>query len=287
VFGPTDLTVLVQGETGVGKEVVATALHRRSGRTGRFVPVNVAAIPSDLLEAELFGSVRGAFTGATRSRPGLVRAANGGTLFLDEVGDLSPQLQAKMLRFLESREVRAVGSTTFERVDVRVLSATHRDLRTGIEHGWFRSDLFYRLASTAVEVPPLRHRAEDIGPFRALFEAEVRRRVGLAGCRWSAAAERALARYPWPGNVRELRHVVEVAVVKAAGGIVTADTLSLAPGCPAPSGRWAEAMHDFRRSFLRAALRRNAGNRTATARELGISRQTLHYHLRQLGLRDC
>jgi two-component system NtrC family response regulator len=287
IFGPTDLTVLVQGETGVGKEVVALALHRRSGRSGRFVPVNVSAIPSELLEAELFGSVRGAFTGASRSRPGLVRAADGGTLFLDEVGDLAPPLQAKILRFLESREIRAVGSMSFARVDVRVLSATHRDLTSGVGDGWFRSDLYYRLASAAVEVPPLRRRIEDVELFRRHFEDEVRRRLDLPACEWAPSAVRALARHHWPGNVRELRHVVEVAVVKAAGGCVTDDMLGLGSGCAARPGRWNDAVHDFRRSFLRAALRRNEGNRTATARELGISRQTLHYHIRNLGLRDC
>jgi transcriptional regulator with PAS, ATPase and Fis domain len=284
VFGPTDLAVLVQGETGVGKEVVAGALHRRSQRPGRFVPVNVAAIPSELLEAELFGSVKGAFTGAARSRPGLVRAADGGTLFFDEVGDLSPPLQSKMLRFLESREVRAVGSTTFDRVDVRVLSATNRDLQTGIEEGWFRSDLYYRLASAAVQIPPLRDRKEDIGLFAEFFGSEVTQRLGLARCRWAPCAERSLFEHTWPGNVRELRHAVEVALVRAAGGTVTSDLLALANPSPKRPALWHAAVHDFRLTYLRTALQRNHGNRTATARELGISRQTLHYHMRNLGL---
>jgi sigma-54-dependent transcriptional regulator len=247
----------------------------------------VAAIPSELLEAELFGSVQGAFTGASRSRNGLVKAADRGTLFLDEVGDLSHSLQAKLLRFLESREIRAVGSMTLDRVDVRVLSATHRDLKAGVDDGWFRSDLYYRLASVAVEVPPLRRRGEDIALFRDRFETDICGRLSLPRCEWAPAAKRALNRHGWPGNVRELRHVVEVAVVRAAGGVVTPEMLSLDGGARPRPRRWNAAVHDFRRSFLRAALRRNHGNRTATARELGISRQTLHYHIRNLGLRDC
>ncbi len=286
LFGPTDLAVLLEGETGVGKEVVARAIHRRSHRMGRFVPVNVAAIPWELLEAELFGSVRGAFTGASRSRQGLARAADGGTLFLDEVGDLSAPLQAKLLRFLEAREVRAVGSMSFDRVDVRIVSATHRDLQIGIEEGWFRSDLYFRLASAALEIPPLRDRKEDIQLFKGCFENEVVTRLGLPRCGWSPGAERVLDNHTWPGNVRELRHVVEVAVVRAGGGTITADLLPVAKGKAPNPARWSEAVHDFRRGYLRAALRRNRGNRTATAHELGISRQTLHYHIRNLGLTE-
>jgi DNA-binding NtrC family response regulator len=283
-LGPTDLTVLLTGETGVGKEVVAESLHRASGRTGRFVPVNIAAIPTDLLEAELFGSVRGAYTGADRARTGLVESARSGTLFLDEVGDLAASLQVKLLRFMESREVRAVGSTVFERIDVRVVSATHRDLHAGTVKGWFRPDLYYRLASATITVPPLRKRKPDIAVFRRLFLREVVDRLGIPECRWHREADRALEAYHWPGNIRELRHVVEVAAITADGGPVSAESLALAGDDPGGPSRWDEAMVDFRKRFLSAALRRNNGNRTATARELGISRQTVLYHVRNLGL---
>ncbi len=281
---PSDLAVLVLGETGAGKEVVARAIHRLSGRTGAFVPVNVAAIPRDLLEAELFGSVRGAFTGADRPRQGLVRAAHRGTLLLDEIGDLDLTMQAKLLRVLESGEVRPVGSTTFHAVDARVVSATHRDLRTRMEAGLFRADLYYRLAFAVLRVPPLRERTEDLPLLRRLFADEASRRLGARPCRWSAGAEAALLGYGWPGNVRELRHVVELAVVEAAGGIVTRAMLPLPDTrSPAPQ-RWTQATADFRRRLLRTTLHRHGGNRTAAARELGISRQTLLYHVRSLGL---
>ena len=283
-IAPTDIAVLVVGETGVGKEVVARAIHRLSGRPGAFVPVNVAAIPRDLLEAELFGSVRGAFTGADRPRQGLVTAAHRGTLFLDEIGDLDPGLQAKLLRVLESGEVRPVGSTAFQAVDARVVSATHRDLPARMEAGGFRSDLYYRLAPAVVRVPPLRERAEDIPVLRRLFEAEAVRRLGLSACRWSEAAASALVRHQWPGNIRQLRHVVEVALVEAQGGVVTPRMLPLRLDGPRAPQRWDLATADFRRHLLGAALQRHAGNRSAAARELGISRQTLHYHLRGLGL---
>ncbi len=280
----TDFAVLLEGETGSGKEVAARVLHRRSGRSGRFVPVNMAAIPSELAEAELFGAVRGAFTGADRTRTGLIEAADGGTLFLDEVGDLAPALQAQLLRFLESGEVRAVGSTDFRRVEARIVSATHRDLREGTRKGWFRLDLYYRLAPVVITVPPLRDRREDIPELRAVFEREVQRRLGVSPCRWSVEADRTLANHSWPGNVRELRHVVEVAVATAAGGIVRAERLRL-PGRVGPEvRRWDQAASELRRGLLLGALSRNGGNRSAAARELGISRQTLHYHLRRLDL---
>jgi two-component system NtrC family response regulator len=283
-LGPTDIAVLLTGETGVGKEVVAESLHQASRRTGRFVPVNIAAIPTELLEAELFGSVRGAFTGADRARSGLVQAARSGTLFLDEVGDMAASLQVKLLRFLESREVRAVGSTVFERVDVRVVSATHQDLEAGVRHKWFRPDLYYRLASASIAIPPLRNRKPDITLFRRLFVREVVDRLGVPECRWDRSADRALEGYHWPGNIRELRHIVEVAVIKADGEAVTAESLKLQGQDSGAPSRWDEALCDFRREFLSAALQRNDGNRTATARELGISRQTVLYHVRNLGL---
>jgi len=283
-LGPIHLAVLLLGETGVGKEVAATALHRLSGRSGALVAVNVAAIPAGLLEAELFGSVKGAFTGADRSRRGLVTAADGGTLFLDEIGDLDPPLQVKMLRFLESQEFRPVGSTEERKVDVRIVAATHRDLERRMREGTFRPDLYYRIAGLPVTIPPLRERREDVGELINLFEAEALARHGLGACRWSAEARNALRRYDWPGNARELRQTVEVALVRAAGGVVLPEHLPIGVSDDLPVGTWDEAQTEFRRRFLTTALRRNHGNRSATARELGISRQALLYHIRKLSL---
>jgi DNA-binding NtrC family response regulator len=283
-LGPSHLPVLLVGETGVGKEVAARALHRISGRPGALITVNVAAIPDTLLEAELFGSVRGAFTGADRSRRGLAMAADGGTLFLDEVGDLDPNLQVKLLRFLESGEVRAVGSSEAHVVDVRIVSATHSDLGRRMREGDFRRDLYFRIAAPEVAVAPLRGRREDIALLRDHFEREAIARHGLVKPAWSPEAEAALQGYDWPGNVRELRQVVEVAMVRAAGSVVRCDHLPISTPEPVPRGTWEEAQREFRRRFLRAALERHHGNRSATARELGISRQALLYHLRSLGL---
>jgi sigma-54-dependent transcriptional regulator len=244
----------------------------------------VAAIPRELLEAELFGSVRGAFTGADRARLGLVRAAHQGTLFLDEIGDLELTLQAKLLRVLESGEVRPVGSTAFHGVDARVVSATHRDLRAAMDAGAFRADLYYRLAPAIVRVPALRERVEDLPLLRRLFEDDAARRFGVAPCRWSEAAETALLRHHWPGNVRELRHVVELAMVTARGGLVTRSMLPFGEEEGGPPQPWIQATAEFRRRLLRSTLHRHGGNRSAAARELGISRQTLLYHVRSLGL---
>jgi len=283
-MGPTHLAILLVGETGVGKEVAARALHRLSDRRGAFVPVNVAAIPANLLEAELFGSVKGAYTGADRARQGLAVAADGGTLFLDEVGDLDPPLQVKLLRFLDSQEVRPVGATQSRIVDVRILSATNSDLFRRVREGGFRQDLYYRIAAPPLTIPPLRARREDIGLLRDLFEREAVTRHNLAACTWSGEAEAMMRRYHWPGNVRELRQAVEVALVRAGGGVVQSEHLPITETGVGLPGTWNEAQRDFRRKFLQAALERNNGNRSATARELGISRQALLYHIRNLGL---
>jgi len=284
-LAPTGVTVALFGETGSGKDVAARALHRLSGRTGQLVSVNVAAIPASLLEAELFGSVKGAFTGADRARRGLIQAADGGTLFLDEIGDLDAALQAKLLRFLESREVRPVGSDRTHRVDVRIVTATHHDLEARMRQGSFRRDLYFRIAGSPIRIPPLRERLEDVPVLRALFVEEAVRRDGLSPAHWSAAADSALRAYDWPGNVRELKHVVEVALVRARGGTVGVDHLPIGSAPEDAVGGWEESMRSFRRRLLRDALRRSGGNRTAAARELGISRQTLLYHLRELGMR--
>jgi transcriptional regulator with AAA-type ATPase domain len=282
----TLFTILIHGETGSGKEVVAREIHRLSGRSGDLVSVNIAAIPENLLEAELFGSVRGAFTGADRSRRGLVVAANGGTLFLDEVGDLDPALQVKLLRFLESGEIRAVGSDRLTIVDVRVICATHRNLERRVREGHFRQDLYYRMAVARVSVPPLRDRVEDIPHLVAVFEREAAGRHGVPIATWSPAAEQALRDHGWPGNVRELKHIVEVAMTRAGGGVIVPEHLSIVRSVPSPRGTWEQVLTSCKHRLLVSVLTRHRGNRSAAARELGITRQALLYQLKSLRLID-
>ncbi len=289
-LAPGPVPVVFLGETGVGKELAARAIHQLSGRQGPFVPINMAALPHELAEAELFGAVKGAFTGADRSRRGLIAAADGGTLFLDEIGDLDLRLQAKLLRFLESGEVRPVGSESVRQVDVRIVSATNRDLEAAQREGGFRPDLFYRIGSAMIRIPPLRQRREDIPLLVDHFTRRLSLREGGKPYAWGVDAMEALQRHPWPGNVRELRNIVEVALLRAGGGTVHRHHLPL-PGAPEDEGarepelRYERAIQEFRRTFLSRALERNGGNRSATARELGISRQTLLYHIRSLGIR--
>ncbi len=279
-------TVLVHGETGSGKEVVARELHRLSGRTGELVSVNIAAVPANLLEAELFGSVKGAFTGAQRTRKGLVAAADGGSLFLDEVGDLDVALQVKLLRFLESGEVRPVGSDQTRHLDVRVICATHRNLERRVRAGRFREDLYFRMAVAKVEVPALRDRIEDLPILRAIFEDEATRRDGLQASNWSAAAESRLMHHGWPGNVRELKYTVEVAMARASGGEIRPEHLPFRGRPSISRGSWEHTLAGFKRRFLTEVLTRNLGNRSAAARDLGISRQALLYQLKKLDLTD-
>jgi len=283
--GP-QFTVLIHGETGSGKEVVAREIHRLSGRVGELVSVNVAAVPANLLEAELFGSVKGAFTGADRSRRGLVAAADGGTLFLDEVGDLDVALQVKLLRFLESREVRPVGSDRSTTLDVRVICATHRNLERRVREGRFREDLYYRIAVAKVPVPALRERPEDIPILRSIFEKEASQRHGLQISSWTAAAERRLMNHGWPGNVRELKHSVEVAMARASGKTIRPEHLPLPDQGSVLRGSWEGALSGFKRRLLTEVLTRHRGNRSAAARELGISRQALLYQLKKLKLSE-
>jgi sigma-54-dependent transcriptional regulator len=279
-------TVLVHGETGSGKEIVAREIHRLSERKGELVSVNVAAIPANLLEAELFGSVKGAFTGAERSRRGLVTTADGGTLFLDEVGDLDVALQVKLLRFLESGEVRQVGSDRTNLLDVRVICATHRNLERRVREGRFREDLYYRIAFAKIQVPALRERLEDIPILTKIFEEEASHRHGLQMSSWTVAAERRLLNHRWPGNVRELKHTVEVAMARASGTTIRPEHLQLAEQRNASRGTWESALSGFKRRLLTDILTRHRGNRSAAARELGISRQALLYQLKKLKLRE-
>jgi DNA-binding NtrC family response regulator len=218
---PTDSAVLLTGESGTGKELVARSLHLQSRRAGGpFVPVNVAALPESLIESELFGHVRGAFTGAAADRPGLIEAADHGTLFLDEIGDMPLATQVKLLRTLESSELRRLGDNAMRVVDVRVIAATHRDLRREVAEGRFREDLYYRLNVVQIELPPLRERREDIGLLASYFLERVSARAGRAGLAFSPEATHLLERYDYPGNVRELENAIEHAVVVAEGSII-------------------------------------------------------------------
>jgi DNA-binding NtrC family response regulator len=279
--------VLIEGESGAGKELVARAIHHLSPRRERrFCDVNCAALPDELLESELFGHARGAFTGAVSDRAGLFEDADGGTLFLDEVADLSPRAQAKLLRVLQQQEVRRVGETFSRKVDVRVVSAANRDLRAEADGGRFRQDLRYRLEVIRIRVPPLRERPEDIP---ALAEHFWRLAAGRVATRATLghAVLAALSRYHWPGNVRELQNVVAALAVEAPmrGQVRPALLPSIITGVTAvSSGRLADARLQFERRFVEVALARAGGSRTRAARELGLSRQGLLKLLARLGL---
>jgi len=307
----TESTVLLLGESGTGKELIARSIHVQSRRSaGPFVPVNLGAIPETLMESELFGHARGAFTGATGERRGLIEAADRGTLFLDEVGDMPQQSQVKLLRVLENGEVRRVGDDAARRVDVRVVAATHRDLLAQIQAGRFREDLYYRLNVVQIELPPLRERREDIGLLASYFLERAARREIRGPMTFSTDAAALLERYDFPGNVRELENAVDHAVAVAeglvvrpedlpgsiraprllprpsAGAVFTAGTVTTPGAAPAgdESARDEWSLADVEREHIRRVLARHRGNATYAARQLGISRTTLWRKLRQYGL---
>ncbi|MGC9271047.1 sigma-54-dependent transcriptional regulator [Acidiphilium sp.] len=278
-----DASVLILGETGVGKELVARAIHRFSARAaGPFVAVNCAAIPADLLEAELFGHERGAFTGAAVARRGRFRDADGGTLLLDEIGDMPPATQAKILRALQEHEVVPLGGAPVT-IDARIIAATHQNLQERIAAGQFRADLYYRLAVIPIEVPPLRVRGADVLALAGHIMSTLR---PLHPPRLTDAAQRALLAHGWPGNVRELRNTLERAISLTPSGVIDAADLDL---IPAPDPRMdaptlPDAIAATEIALIRAALTRAQGNRTEAARALGISRQALYDRLRRYGL---
>ena len=272
-------TVLITGETGTGKEVIARALHRHGSRAAHpFVAVNCAAIPTGLLESELFGHRRGAFTGAVADAPGSIRAADHGTLFLDEIGDMDAAMQAKLLRVLEMREVVPVGGSRPIAVDVRIIAATHRDLAERVSEGEFREDLYYRLGVVPLHLPPLRERLADILPLAERF-------LGPGRTLSAAAAARLLA-HPWPGNVRELRNAMERVATLGRGRIVEVaelDFLGAVHPPPEPqASTLAEAVAQLEARMIREALDATGGNRAEAARRLGIHRQLLYEKLRRL-----
>jgi two-component system response regulator AtoC len=293
---PTKTTVLLTGESGTGKELVARAIHDLSPRAAMpFVAVNCGAIPSELLESELFGHVRGAFTDASRDKKGLAAEADGGTLFLDEIGELPVQLQVKLLRFLEDEQVRRVGDTRSEKVDVRVVAATARDLSRAVKDGQFREDLFYRLNVVNVRLPALRERPDDVPALVEHFLAKYRRlrpEEPLTGA--SPEVMEILRSHRWPGNVRELEHAVERAVVLAEGPLIQEgdlpDEVRAAPAPPSPAvapGRDLSVKRAFRameEQLIRAALDRTGGNRTRAAELLDLSYRALLYKIKEYGI---
>ena len=307
----SDLVVLVLGETGVGKELVARRLHARSRRArGPLVHVNCAALPESLAESELFGHVRGAFSGAVADRRGKFELADGGTLFLDEVGELPLAIQAKMLRALQNGEIQRVGSDRPLTVDVRVVAATNRDLAQEVRDGRFRPDVYHRLSVYPLHVPPLRDRGTEVLRLAGLFLDRNRARLGLRNLRLSAAAERRMLTYPWPGNVRELEHAIGRGAIRARaargpdGGVLTlsAADLGLAdeaspdrsvtpppaampPGAPSDA-TLRDAVEDLQRRMIRDHLARHDGNWAQAARSLGLDRSNLFRLAGRLGLRD-
>ncbi|ENO85801.1 sigma-54-dependent transcriptional regulator [Thauera linaloolentis] len=275
-LAPMPSTVLIQGESGVGKEVVARALHECSPRAAKpFVPVNCAAISAELIESELFGHVKGAFTGAREARNGLFHYARGGTLFLDEIGELPLALQSRLLRVLEERRVRPLGAETEIPVDVRVLAATNRDLRAEVAACRFREDLFYRLEVVTLTVPPLRERAEDVPELAAAFMNQLSRQLGLLPMLVDAEVSAHLCAHPWPGNVRELRNFIERSLLF---GEFPLDSLGGAPARDAAAPR-AEThplpLEAVEKNHILAVLKHCGGNKTRAAELLGVSRKTL------------
>ena len=281
----TDSTVLIMGESGTGKELIARFIHAHSRRANQpFIAVNCGAIPPDLLESEMFGHERGAFTGAVGSRMEMFQLANGGSIFLDEIGEMTSQLQVKLLRVLQEREIEPLGSERADRIDLRVIAATNRDLRQMVADGKFQEDLFYRLNVIPIEIPPLRERREDIP---ALVEHFVRKHAQRTGRRVERIDEGVLAglqQYDWPGNVRELENTIERAVVLSPGPVITSRAVSVLGG-PAqqpaglPSQKLRQNIEWVERETIRRALESAGGVKKDAAELMGISQRALSYYL--------
>jgi two-component system response regulator AtoC len=285
---PSHAPLLIEGESGTGKDLIARAVHQLSRRSP-YVAINCAAVPEGLLESELFGHERGAFTGADRSRPGLFVQASGGTLFLDEVGEMSVGLQAKLLRVLEEKEVRPLGGSAAKRIDVRILAATNIDLRKASGDGRFRLDLYHRLAVLQLRIPPLRERTGDVRLLAEHFLEDLSRDERKVVVGFEAEAIRLLERHAWPGNARELQNEIHRLVVCAKNGErIRVDALSPwirddVPRSPVPGRPLREVLREVEAATIRSRLRENGYQRTATARSLGITREALWVKLRQLG----
>ncbi|MBX7137097.1 MAG: sigma-54 dependent transcriptional regulator [Oligoflexia bacterium] len=294
----TNSTVLIQGESGTGKELIARAIHKLSARKGKLVPVNCGAIPEDLLESELFGHEKGAFTGATQARIGRFQVADGGTIFLDEVGEMSPKLQVKLLRVLQDRKVEPVGSTRVVDVDVRVIAATNKDLRQEVKAGRFREDLFYRLQVVPVNLPPLRARGNDVVILARHFLRRACENLGRAPVSIGAEAERLFRSYEWAGNIRELENLVERLAILAEGEILSASDLPDYVRTRNPATAIFES-HDvipdegldfntlvdqYENRLIGMALTKTNGNKKAAAKLLRLNRTTLVEKIKKKGL---
>ena len=283
-IAPTEASVLLVGEPGTGKELVARAIHEASRRRGGpFVKVHMGALPDALVERELFGHVRGAFTDAGADRPGRFAAAAGGTILLDEIATMAPQHQVKLLRVLQEREYEPLGSTRPVKADVRVIAATNADLAAEIAAGRFRADLYHRLDVVKVTLPPLRERGDDVSLLADRFLARAGTRHGKALRGFTDAARRALARHAWPGNVRELEHAVERAVILASGEFIDEADLRIAEAPPPASAR-GETLDDVERATVERALHEHGWNVTRAAQSLGVTRQALYRRMEKFGL---
>jgi two-component system response regulator PilR (NtrC family) len=297
---PTDSTVIIQGESGVGKELIARALHYGSPRSAKpFIAVNCGALTETLLESELFGHSKGSFTGAVSDKVGLVEVANTGTLFLDEVSEMSPQLQVKVLRLLEEKEYKPVGSVTTKRVDVRFITATNKDLELAIQRNEFRKDLFYRLNVIPIHIPPLRERRDDIPILAEHFLGKYSKDMKRAGKRFAPEVKEAMMRHPWPGNIRELENAVQRSIALSDGDIITAKDLleTAAPTADLRSVAAATAraigeegldldatMTDIEMGYLKRALEMTGGNYTKAAQLLKMSLRSFRYKLQKYGI---
>ncbi len=294
IIAATDVTVLVLGESGTGKELLAKAMHQTSPRRdSHFVAINCAALPEQLVESELFGHRKGAFTGATENQQGRIRAAEGGTLFLDEVGELPLSIQAKLLRFLESGECQAVGENAPRKVDVRIIAATNRDLYSQVCQGLFREDLYYRLNVVPLELPPLRQRRGDVNLLLQQLTAQLASQYDLEAPRYSNKALTRLESYTWPGNIRELRNFCERMVVLLNGRTVEVENLPqeiiarhevAANNNPFTLPDNGIRLEELEQEMIRQALERTRGNRSRAARLLGLSRDTLLYRIKKYAL---
>ena len=290
---PTPSTVLLGGESGVGKDLIGRIIHQRSSRSsGPFIKINSTAIPENLLESELFGYEKGAFTGAATSKPGKFELADKGTLFLDEIGDVPALTQVKLLRVLQEREFERLGGTRTIKVDVRLIAATNRDLRAALEQGTFREDLYYRLNVVPIDIPPLREHKEDIPELAKLFVSRYAQQAGKGAINLSSEALKKLVEFHWPGNVRELENVIERACALASGPLLGTDDIQLdtmrqrAPGATntlLPPGM---TLDEWENEIIREAFRRANGNKSQAARMLGLSRNALRYRLEKIGIED-
>jgi transcriptional regulator with PAS, ATPase and Fis domain len=277
----TDISVLITGETGTGKELIARALHDRSPRANKpFIVVNCGAIPENLIESELFGHVRGAFTGAVATRPGKFQLADTGTLFLDEVGELPLSLQVKLLRALQEKTVLKVGDTKPERVDIRVVAATNRELEAEMKNGNFREDLYYRLNVINVHLPALRERGDDILVLAKYLLQKYSAELGGNKVKgFTPNALIAIRKYDWPGNVRQLENRIKKAIVMCDKTLIGVEDLDMLPEAMQPITTLTQAREDFQRRYILEVLDRNNGNRTKTARDLGVDPRTIFRYL--------